>query len=46
MNGDERNAYKSFVEKSNGKRPLGKPRHRCVDNIKVGFMEIVWGGIN
>jgi hypothetical protein len=27
-----------------GKRQLGKPRYRWVDNIKMDLLEIVWGG--
>jgi hypothetical protein len=30
------------VEKSEGKRPLGRPRRRWVDNIKVDLREIEW----
>jgi hypothetical protein len=32
---EKRNAYRIFMEKPEGKRPLGKPRHRWVDNIKL-----------
>jgi hypothetical protein len=28
-----------------GKRPLGRPRHRWVDNIKTDFGEIWWSGV-
>jgi hypothetical protein len=35
--GVKRNAYKILMEKPEGKRPLGRPRHRCVDNIKMGL---------
>jgi hypothetical protein len=31
----EMNAYSILVEKPEGKRPLGRPRHRLVDNIKM-----------
>jgi hypothetical protein len=31
--GAKRNAYKILVEKPEGKRPLGRPRHRWVNNI-------------
>jgi hypothetical protein len=34
------------VEKSEGKRPLGRPRCRWVDNIKMDIREMGWGGIN
>jgi hypothetical protein len=33
--GEKRNAYKILVGKPEGKRPLRRPRHRCVDNIKM-----------
>jgi hypothetical protein len=32
--GEKRNAYKILVGKPEGKRPLGRPRWRWVDNIK------------
>jgi hypothetical protein len=38
----ERNAYKLLVGKPEGKRPLGRPRHRWEDNIKMGLREIGW----
>jgi hypothetical protein len=31
-----------LVGKPEEKRPLGRPRHRWVDNIKIDFREIVW----
>jgi hypothetical protein len=34
------------VEKSDGKRPLGRPIHRWVDNIKMVLREIEWDGID
>jgi hypothetical protein len=34
-NGETRNAYRILVEKPEGKRPLGRPRRRWVDNIKM-----------
>jgi hypothetical protein len=34
--GEMRNAYTILIEKPEGKRPLGRPRHRLEDNIKVG----------
>jgi hypothetical protein len=33
--GDKRNAYRILVGKPEGKRPLGRPRRRWVDNIKI-----------
>jgi hypothetical protein len=32
--GEKRKAYRLLVGKSEGKRPIGKPRHRWVDDIK------------
>jgi hypothetical protein len=34
------------VEKPEGKRPLGRPRRRLVDNIKMALREIGWDGID
>jgi hypothetical protein len=42
--GEKRNAYKVFVEKREGKRPLGRPRRRWVNNIKMDLREIGWNG--
>jgi hypothetical protein len=39
----EKNAYKILVEKPEGKKPLGRSRHRCENNIKMGFREVGWG---
>jgi hypothetical protein len=35
-----------LVVKLEGKIPLGRPRRKWKDNIKMGFREIGWGGIN
>jgi hypothetical protein len=40
MNGAKRIAYRILVGKPEGKRPLGRPRRRWVDNIKIDFREI------
>jgi hypothetical protein len=37
---EKRNAYRLLVGKPEGKRPLGRPRRRWVDNIKMDFVEI------
>jgi hypothetical protein len=44
--GVNRNRYEILVGKPGGKRPLGRPRHRWVDNIKMHFREIRWGGMD
>jgi hypothetical protein len=41
--GDKRNAYMILVGKPEGKRPLGRPRRRWVDDIKMDLREIEWG---
>jgi hypothetical protein len=38
--GEKRNAYGILVRKPEGKRPLGKPRRRWVDNMKMDLREI------
>jgi hypothetical protein len=40
MNGEKRNAYRILVGNPEGKRPLGRPRRRWVDKIKMDFNEI------
>jgi hypothetical protein len=42
--GEKRNAYSVLVGKPEGKRPLGRPRCRWVDNIKLDLREIGWDG--
>jgi hypothetical protein len=34
------------MRKPEGKRPLGRPRRRRVDNIKTNLREIGWGGMD
>jgi hypothetical protein len=43
-NGEKRNAYRILVGKPEGKRPLGRPKRRWVDNIKMDHKEIVLDG--
>jgi hypothetical protein len=38
--GETRNAYRILVGKPEGKRPLGRPRDRWVDNIKMDLRDI------
>jgi hypothetical protein len=42
--GEMRNAYRLLVGKPERKRPLGRPRRRWVDNIKMNLGEIGWEG--
>jgi hypothetical protein len=46
MNGGKKNAYRILVGKPEGKRPLGRPRCRWVDNIKMDLKQIGWGGMD
>jgi hypothetical protein len=39
-----RNAYKVFIGKHEGKTPLGRPKHRWEDNVKLDHGEIRWEG--
>jgi hypothetical protein len=40
-----RNVYRLLVGKSEGKKPLGRPRHRRKDNIKMAHVEVGLGGV-
>jgi hypothetical protein len=42
----KRNAYRILVRKPEGKRSLGRRRHRWVDNIKIDLREIGWDGMD
>jgi hypothetical protein len=44
--GEKRNAYRLLVGKPEGKRPLGRPRRRWVDNIKMDSGEVGWGDVD
>jgi hypothetical protein len=37
---EKRNVYRLFVGKPEGMRPLGRPRHKWIDNIKMDLLEI------
>jgi hypothetical protein len=41
--GEERGAYRSLMGRPEGRRPLGRPRHRWEDNIKMDVQEVGWG---
>jgi hypothetical protein len=43
--GEERNVYKNLVGKAEGKRPLGRPRRRREDGIRMDLREIGWGSV-
>jgi hypothetical protein len=44
--GDKRNEYKLLVGEPEGKRPLGRPRYRWVDNIRMDLGEVGWGDVD
>jgi hypothetical protein len=44
--GEKRNAYRLLVGKPEGNRPLGRPRHRWLDNIKRDLGEVGWGDVD
>jgi hypothetical protein len=44
--GEKRNAYRILVGKPEGKGPLGSPRRRWVENIKMDPREIGWDGVD
>jgi hypothetical protein len=44
--GEKRNAYRILVGKPEGKRPLGKPKRKWVDNIKTDLREIGLDGMD
>ena len=41
--GEERGVYRVLVGKPEGKRPLGRPRDRWVDNIRMDLQEVGCG---
>jgi hypothetical protein len=40
--GERRGACRVLVEKPEGRRPLGRPKRRWENNIKIRFRELVW----
>jgi hypothetical protein len=44
--GEKRSAYRILVGKPEGRRPLGRPRRRWVDNIKMDLREGEWDGMD
>ena len=44
--GEKRGVYRVLVRKPEGKRPLGRPRRRWEDNIKMDLQEVGCGGMD
>jgi hypothetical protein len=40
--GEKRGAYRILMGRPKGRRPLGRPRRRWEDNIKMDLQEVVW----
>ena len=44
--GERRGVYRVLVGNPEGKRPLGRPRRRWEDNIKIEFQGVGWGDVD
>jgi hypothetical protein len=44
--GEKRNAYRLLVGKPKGERPVGIPRRRWLDNIRMDLVEVGWGDVD
>jgi hypothetical protein len=44
--GEKRKAYRLLMGKPEGKGPLGRPRRRCVDNIRMDLGQVGWGDVD
>jgi hypothetical protein len=43
---ENRNAYRILAGNPEEKKPLGRPRRKWVDNIKIDLKETGWGGMD
>jgi hypothetical protein len=46
MNGEKGKAYRLLIGKPQGNIPLGRPRRRWVDNIKMDLGKVGWGDVD
>jgi hypothetical protein len=44
--GEKKNTYRLLLGKPEGKRPLGRPRSRWVDHIRMDLGEVGWGDVD
>jgi hypothetical protein len=44
--GEKRNAYRLLVEMPEGRKSLGRPRRRWLDNIRMDLVEVEWGDVD
>jgi hypothetical protein len=42
---ENRDAYRLLEGNPEGKRPLGRTRHRWMDNIRMNLVEVCWGDV-
>jgi hypothetical protein len=45
-NGERRNEYRLLVGKPEGRTPLGRPRRRWLNNIRMDLVEVGWGDVD
>jgi hypothetical protein len=45
-NGKKRNACRLLVGKPEGRRPLGRPKRRWLDNVRMDLVEVGWGDVD
>jgi hypothetical protein len=43
---EKRNAYRLLVGKPEGRRPVGRPRRRWLDNFRMDLVEVRWGDVD
>jgi hypothetical protein len=43
--GEKRNAYRLLLGKPEGRRPIGRPRRRWLDNVRMDLVEVGWGDV-
>jgi hypothetical protein len=44
--GEKRNEHRLLVRKPEGLRPIGRPRRRWLDNIRMDLVDMGWGDVN
>jgi hypothetical protein len=44
--GEKRNEYRLLVGKPEGRRPIGRPRRKWLDNIRMDLVEVGWGDVD
>jgi hypothetical protein len=45
-NGEKRNVYRLLMGRPEGRRPLGRPRRRWLDTIRMDLVEVGWGDVD